>query len=90
MLRMTDFLRFAVSFLPNSSIWRLCDDLNNIVRQDVCYGIFQVKNTKWLWLVNDIVDTMNNDKMCALFALYTSYVPGILNSVKEIFLCAVQ
>ena len=81
-----DFLDFRnVSFLPNSSIRHLCEDLNNIVGQGVWHDTFQVKNTKWLWLVNDIVTTMNSDKlMCGSFGLYPSYVAGLLNSVKEI------
>jgi len=36
--------------------------------------------------VNDIVTTMNSDKvLCGSFRLYPSYVAGILNSVKEIY-----
>jgi len=35
--------------------------------------------------VNDIVTTMNSDKvLCGSFGLYTSYVTGILSYVKEI------
>ena len=59
--------------------------MNNIVDQGDWYDSFQVKNKKWLWLVNDIVRTMNSDKMlCGSFGLYPSYVPVVLNSVKEI------
>jgi len=81
-----DFLNFRlVSCLPNSSIGRLCENLNNIVGQCVSYDKFQVQNTKWLWLVNDIVTTMNIDKvLCGSFGLYPSHAAGILNSVKEI------
>jgi hypothetical protein len=81
-----DFLDCAnVSFLSNSSIGRLFEDLNNIVGQGIWYDTFQVQNTKWLWLVNDIVTTMNSDKvLCGCFGLYSSYVVGILKSVKEI------
>ena len=80
------FLNFRdVSFLPNSSIGPLCEDLNNIVRQSVGYDIFQVLNTKWLWLVNDIVTTMKSDKvLCGSFGLYPSYAASILKSVKQI------
>ena len=83
-----DYLYFDdVSFLPSSSIRRLCDDLNNIVGQGILCDTFQVQNTEWLWLVNDIVRTMNSDKvLCGCFELYPSYVAGILNSVKEIHL----
>jgi len=87
-----DFLDFTnVSFLPNSSIGELCEDLNNIVGEGIWYDTLKVQNTKWLWLVNHIVTTINSDNvLCALFGLYPSYVTGILNSVKEIdfnFLC---
>jgi len=59
-----DFLDFrAVSFFPSSSIGRLCDDLNNIVGQGVWCDTFQVQNKKWLWLLNDIVTTMNSDNV---------------------------
>jgi len=80
-----DFLNFRdVSFLPDSSIGRLCEDLNNIVGQGVWYDTFQVKNKKRLWLVNDIVTTMNSDKvLCGSFGLHPTYAAGILNSVKE-------
>jgi hypothetical protein len=54
-----DFLDFSdVLFLPNSSIGELYEDLNTIVEQDICYDTFQFENTKWLWLVNDIVTTL--------------------------------
>ena len=64
-----DFLDFRnVSFLPISSIGRLCEDLNNIVGHGVWHDTFQVRNTKWLWLVNDIVTSMNSDKvLCGSF-----------------------
>jgi len=70
-----DYLEFrALSFPPNCSIGHLCEDLNNIVGQGVWYDNFLVKNTKSLWLVNDIVTTMNSDKMlCVSFCLYPSY-----------------
>jgi len=59
--------------------------LINIVEQVVWYDTFQFENTKWLCIMNDIVATMNNDKvLCDSFGLYPSYVAGILNSVKEI------
>ena len=81
-----DLLNFRdVSYLPDSSFRRLCEDFNNIVGQGVWYDTFQVKNTKWLWLVNDIVTTMHSDKvLCGSFGLYPSYAAGIINSVKEI------
>jgi hypothetical protein len=49
------------------------------------YDTFQFQNTKWLWLVNDVVTTLNSDNvLCGTFGLYPSYVAGILNYVKEI------
>ena len=46
---------------------------------------FEIQNTKWLWLVNNIVTTMNGNKvLCGSFGVYPSYVAGILNSVKRI------
>jgi hypothetical protein len=50
-----------VSYLPNSSIGHLSEDLINIVG-GVIEG-FEVKNTKLLWFVKDIVKTMNSDKV---------------------------
>ena len=81
-----DFLDFTdVSFLPNSSIGQLCGNLNTIVEQGIWYDILQVKNKKHLWLLNDIVTIINsNNVLGASFRLYPSYVPAILNSVKEI------
>jgi len=81
-----DFLDFSyVSFLPNSSIGELCDDLNTIIGQGIWYDIFKVHNTKWLWRVNDIIMTLNSDYvLCVTFGLCSCYVAGILNSVKEI------
>ena len=40
-----DFLHFAnVSFEPNASIWRLCEDLNNVIEYGIWYDTFQVQN----------------------------------------------
>ena len=85
-LHILDFLDFAnVSFDPNASIGRLCEDLNNIVEYGIWCDTFQVQNTKWLWLVNNIIMTTNSDKLlCGSFGLYPSYAAGILNSVNEI------
>jgi len=63
--------------------WEVCEDLNTTVVQGIWYDTFQVQNSKWLWLVNDIVTTMNsNNVLCASFGLFPSYVAGTLNSVK--------
>jgi len=59
--------------------------MNSVLGQIVWYDTFQVKNIKWLWLVKDIVTTMNSDNVfCDSFGLHRSYTAGILNSVKEI------
>jgi len=53
--------------------------------QGVWYDTIQFKNTKCLWLVNDIVTTMNRNKMLwGSIGFYPIYAAGILNSVKEI------
>ena len=81
-----EFLSFRdVSFVPNSSIGRLCEDLKNVVGEGNCYDTFQDKNTKCLRFVNDIFTTMNFDKVWrGSFGLYPSYAAGILDSVNEI------
>jgi len=59
--------------------------LNTTIGQGIWNNTFQVQNTKWLWLVNDIVTIMNsNNVLCTSLELFPSYVAGILNSVKEI------
>jgi hypothetical protein len=88
-----NFLDFSdVSFLPNSGIGQLCEELSTIIGQGISYDTFQIRNTKWLWLVNDLLTTLNSDNVvCNTFGLYPSYVAGFLNSVKEInFCCAIS
>jgi hypothetical protein len=64
---------------------QLCEDLNIIAGYGIYYDTFEIQNTKWLWLVNNIVTTMNGNKvLCGSFGVYPSYVAGILNSVKRI------
>ena len=81
-----DFLEFFdVSFLPYLSLGKLCEELSTTVGQGILYDTFLVQNTKWLWLVNNIVTTMNSDNMlCGCLGLFPSYVALILNSVKQI------
>jgi hypothetical protein len=81
-----DFLDFSdVSFVSNLGIGQLCEDLNSIIGQGIWYDTFQILNTRWLWLVNDLVTALNcGNVLCGTFGLYPSYVAGILNSVKEI------
>jgi len=74
-----------VSFLRYLSHGKLCKELNTTVGQGIWYDTFQVQSTKWLWLVNNIVTTLNSDNVPGVTSgRYPSYVAGILNSVKEI------
>ena len=41
---------------------QLCEDLNEIVGDEIYYDTFQIRNTKWLWFVSNMVIAMNNDK----------------------------
>ena len=81
-----DCLEFAnVPFHPNASIEHLCEDLCTLVGLGIWYVTFKIQNTKWLWLVNEIISALNNDNvLCGCFELYPSYVARILQSVKEI------
>jgi len=72
----------CASFTPDSSIEQVCEDLNKIVGYGIYYDIFEIQNTKWLWLVNNVVTIMNSNKvLCGSFGVYTSYA-RIPNSVK--------
>ena len=75
-----DILGFTdVLFLPNLRIGKLCKDLNTHVEQSIWYVSFQGQNANCLWMVNDIVTTMNsNNVLFASFELFPSYVAGIL------------
>ena len=56
-----DFLHFgSASFQPDTNNGHLCEELNNMVGNAIWYT-FNIRNTKWLWLVNDIVEEMNRD-----------------------------
>jgi len=81
-----DFLKFTDDFFnPKGCVGQLCEDLNNIIGQDIWYGTFHVQNTKCLQFVHEIITDMNNDKfMCGCFGLYPSYVAGIKKNVKDI------
>ena len=69
-------------FLPTQA-----SELNSIVGLIVCYDTFQIKNSDWLWLISDIVATINRDNiLCGSFGLYASYAAGILNWVEKIHL----
>jgi len=81
-----DFLDLGdVSFLANTNIGSLCEDLNNIVGQDFWYDTFNIKNSKWLWLVNNIDASMKKQNiLLGSCGLYPSFVAGILISVEKI------
>jgi hypothetical protein len=83
---MLEFLDYEeMSFRPDAKIGHLCNNSNNIVGKGIWHDIFQVQNTKWLWLVNNIVAALNSDNThCGCFEQYGSYVARILKSVKEI------
>jgi hypothetical protein len=56
-----------VSFHPDASVGHLCNNLNNTIVIDIWYDTFQVQNTKWLWLVNNVA-VLNSDSMyCGCF-----------------------
>jgi hypothetical protein len=75
-----DFLEF-VSVL----FGQLCEKLNKIIGHDLWYETFKIRNTKWLWLADNIVTAVNkNNILCGAFGLCPSFVAGILNSAKEI------
>ena len=80
-----DFLHFgSVSFQPDTNIGHLCEELNNMVGNAVWNDTFNIRNTKWLWLVNDIVAAMNSDViLCGSFELYPSFVAGILTFTRR-------
>ena len=50
-------------FVPYLNIGKLCEELHTTVGQGIWYDTFQVQNREWLWLVNDIVTTMNSDNI---------------------------
>ena len=71
-------------FTLESSIGQLCEDLNIIAGHGIYYDTFKIQNTKWLWLVNNIITIINSNRvLCGSFRVYPSYVAGILNSVKK-------
>jgi len=46
---------------------QLCKDLNQIIGQEIYYDTLEIQNTKWLWLVYNVVTAINNDKtLCFL------------------------
>jgi hypothetical protein len=63
-----DFLEFNdVSFLPNVSIRKLCEDLNTTVEQGIWYDKIQAQNKKVVTTSEyDFVTTTNsNNVLCA-------------------------
>jgi hypothetical protein len=62
-----DFLDSSdVSFISNLGIVQLCEDLNTIIGQGIWYDTFQILNTKWLWLVNDLVTALTLIMCCVV------------------------
>ena len=80
-----EWLQFhKISFIPDSSIGQLCEDLNEITGQGIYYDTFVIHNTKWLWFVSNMVTALNRDNiLCGCFGVYPSFVAGILNRVKK-------
>ena len=73
------------SFRPDANIGHLCDNLNNTVGKGIWFDTFQIQNTKWLWLVNNVIAVLNSDNIhFGCFGQYANYVARILNSVKGI------
>jgi hypothetical protein len=88
-LRIMDFLSFSnILFLPNSSIGELCEDSNTIIGLGIWLDTFQVKNTKWLWLVNDRVTTLNSDTTdCYIWSLSELCGRNLEPCKRNQFLC---
>jgi hypothetical protein len=84
-----EFLEFEeLSFHPDANVGHLCNNVNNTIVIGNWYDTYQVQNTKWLWLVNNVVAVLNSYNMhCGCIGQYASYVAGILNLVKEINFC---
>ena len=62
----------------------MCEDLNKIAGRGIYYDIFEIQNTKWLWLVSKMFTALNSNKiLCGCFGLYPSFVAGILNTAKR-------
>ena len=72
-----DFLHYnGVSFQPDTNIGQLCEKINNILDLGIYYYTCKMQNAKWLWLINNVVTVMNNDKiLCGAFGLHRSFVP---------------
>ena len=75
----------SVSFETDGNVGQFCENLSTLIGQGIYYDEYRIQNTRWLWMVNDIVTAMNSDKMlCGVLRIYPCYVAGILNSVKAI------
>ena len=81
-----EFPDFSAIFFGSEFDMRLvCTKLNNIVRAGIWFSTVTVQNTKWMWVVKNMVAAMNSDLMlCGAFGLYPGYVAGILKHVEEI------
>jgi len=86
-----DFLDFSVLFLSFSSVGDLCEELNTIVVQGIWYDTFQDQNTKWLFLLNDIVITIKSDnRLCFIRALTELRSWNTVLSKTNELLCTMQ
>jgi len=75
----------CASFSTDSFIGQLCVDLNKISGRGIYYDTIDIQNTKLLWFVNNIMATINSNKVLwGSFGTYPSYVAGILNSVNNL------
>jgi hypothetical protein len=82
---MTDLDFSAISFGSSVDMKRLSDGLNELVGAGIWYDTFTIRNTRWLWLVNDTVSVMKSDEvLCGVGGIYPEFVAGILNQVNEI------
>jgi len=81
-----DWLKFeSISFLPDSSIGQLCEDLNEIVGKWIYYDRFEIHNTKCCGSLVICFAALNNDEiLCGCFGMYPSFVAGILNTARRI------
>ena len=81
-----EFLDFsAISFGSGFDMGIVCAKLNNVIGAGIWFDTFTVQNTKWLWLVKNIVAALNiGRELCGTFGLYPGYVAGMFKHVEEI------
>ena len=52
-----------VTFGSRMDMGQLGKTLDHIVGASILYDTFTAQNSKWLWIVNDIISAINNDKL---------------------------